>query len=244
LTWSNASAWREILERVFDGFDFRENYSPVWMTNPYTGRRLKLDRYYTDLGIAFRFVGMTGRQSRQISDQEVEQEKERNRIRDWLCRQKGITLVQLDVNEGEPWRLVERIRSALNRTSRLLAQSDVDLGMKRALAPRIHAARQVCDDIRFQVRRDEGLKLYADLWQDRQYARIPDSPETPANSADPHRPRRRYILGMPVTHASFGAGEVVDTSGEAEDATVTVRFGDDVERTFLINLVGDKLLPA
>jgi hypothetical protein len=239
LTWSNASAWREILERVFEGFEYRENVSPAWMTNPYTGRRLKLDRYYPDLGIAFRLVGMTGRQNRQISDQEIEQERERNHIRDRLCRQKGVTLVQLDVNETEPWRLVDRIRSALNRTSRLLAQSGVDLRMKRDLAPRLARASQVCESIRSQVRQEDGLKLYADLWQDRQYAPAPDAPASKRSGR-----RRRYAVGMIVDHATFGAGEVVALSDAAEDATVVVRFDDGMERTFLVDLVGDKLLPA
>ena len=39
MTWSNANAWREILERVFEGFEYRENVSPAWMTNPYTGEK-------------------------------------------------------------------------------------------------------------------------------------------------------------------------------------------------------------
>ena len=160
---------------------------------------------------------MTGRQKRQISDQEIEQEKERNYIRERLCRQKGVALVQLDVNEPEPWRLVERIRSALNRTSRLLAQSEVNLSMKRDLAPRISHARQMCDQIRAHVREEDGLKLYADLWQDRQYVQVAGLDEEPARRRNGRR--RRYKVGMAVTHAAFGAGEVIDVSGDGEDAT-------------------------
>lgn len=241
MSWSNANAWREILERVFEGFDYRENVSPIWMTNPYTGRRLKLDRYYPDLGIAFRFVGMTGRQNRQISDQEIEQENERNHIRDRLCRQKGVTLVQLDVNEPEPWRLVERIRSGLSRTSRLLTQSTVDLRMKTSLASRLVRTRQTCDEVARQVRQSDGLKLYADLWQDRQYVALSDSSVNPA-PAPPRR--RRYTRGMVVSHSAFGAGEVMEISGTGADATVTVRFTDGSERRFLVDLVSDRLLPA
>ena len=241
MTWSSANAWREILERIFDGFEFRENLSPTWMVNPFTGRRLKLDRYYPDLGVAFRFVGMSGPANRRVSDKELQQEADRNNIREWLCRQQSVTLVQLDVNEPQPWRLVSRIRSALSRTSRLLAQSDVEMDMKRELSPRIARARQICDAIYSQVRNDEGLKLYADLWQDRQYARMsnPSVVQEPAQ-----RPRRRYRQGMAVKHTTFGLGTVVEVRDDGEDATVIVRFDEGDERKFLASLVSDKLLPA
>ena len=44
-TYLAISAWREILARIFTGFDEQDNVSPAWLVNPATNRRLKLDRY-------------------------------------------------------------------------------------------------------------------------------------------------------------------------------------------------------
>ena len=238
MTYSTANAWREIMERIFEGFEYRENVSPAWLINPYTGRQLKLDRYYPDLGIAFRFVGLTGPGNRRISEGEAEQEAERNRVRDWLCRRQGVSLIPLDVNEPEPWRIVSRIRSALARTSRLLAQSEVDLSLKRSLAPRLVEARRVCEEILRQVRKDDGLKLYADLWEDRHYAFVADRPAPQAVGSP-----RRYTPGMKVAHRAFGPGVVVGVEAAGEDSTVTVRFEDGTVRKFLAGLVSQKLTP-
>jgi len=233
------SAWREILARIFEGFQVRDDFSPAWLVNPNTGRRLKLDRYYPELGIALRFVGLQGQQNYRLSDEEVQQETDRNAMRDYLCRQQGVTLVQMDPDDGEPWLAIGRLRSALNHTSRLLAQSsEVTADYKRALSPRILRAQRQCDEIQKRVRAPEALKLFADLWQDRQYK--PSA--TPA--AVTHGRGRRYTPGMVVEHTTFGRGVVQEVLPAGSDNTVVVRFEDGSEKKFLAKLVRDKLLPA
>ena len=54
LTWM---AWQEILAQVFEGFEVESDVAPEWLTNPATGRRLKLDHLYSEVGLAVRFVG-------------------------------------------------------------------------------------------------------------------------------------------------------------------------------------------
>jgi len=235
------AAWREILERIFEGFSVSESISPAWLVNPQTGRRLKLDRYYPELGIAFRFVGLQGRQNYRPSEEETQAEADRNIMREYLCRQQGVTLVPLDVSETDVARLVGRIRSALGHTARLLAQSDVEAGMKRDLAPRIVRAQRRCDEVLRQMRGPDGMKLFADLWQDRHYAAAREPAGGPAGSQG--RPAPAYRVGMVVEHLAFGEGIVQEVSRAGEDMTVTVRFSDGTEKRFLASLVGDKLLP-
>jgi hypothetical protein len=232
-------AWREILARVFEGFQARDEYSPDWLINPKTGRRLKLDRYYAELGIAFRFVGLKGQQNYRLSDEEAQQETDRNAARDELCRQQGVALVQIDPDDPEPWLIVGRIRSALSRTARHLAQSaTVDGRLKRDLAQRLARAQKTCDEIQAQVRKPDGLKLFADLGQDRMYA-----PSGVASAALP-KAGRRYMPGMVVEHLTFGRGVVQEVRPAAGDETVVVLFDDGTERKFLASLCRDKLLPA
>jgi len=147
--------------------------------------------------------------------------------------------VQIDPDDGEPWLAVGRLHSALNHTARLLAQSsEVTAEYKRALSPRIVRAQRECDEIQKRVRGPEALKLFADLWQDRQYK--PSA--TPA--AVTHGRGRRYVPGMVVEHATFGRGVVQEVVPAGSDSTVVVRFEDGSEKKFLAKLVRDKLLPA
>jgi hypothetical protein len=237
------SAWREILERIFDGFEGKDNVSPPWLVNPNTGRRLKLDRYYPELGIAFRFIGLQGKQNYRLSDEELQEEKDRNNIRDFLCRQQGVTLIQLDSDENEPWRLLSRIRSAIGRTARVLAQSDVAPETKVDLAPRVLRAQRRCDEVLAQVRTPDGFKLYAELWQDRQYAPARTTPAEERDEDGAATAYPTYRRGMTVRHSNFGQGVVEHVHENGEDTSVTVRFEDGSERRFLAGLVGDKLIP-
>jgi len=232
-------AWREILARIFEGFQARDEYSPEWLVNPRTNRRLKLDRYYPELGIAFRFVGLQGRQNYRLSDEEIQQEADRNLAREEACRLQGITLVQIEPDDPEPWLGVGRIRSALGRAARQLAQSkQVDMRFKRDLSPRIAHAQRVCDEIQAQARKPNGLKLFTDLGQDRLYA--------PAAAAPTKLPKagRRYMPGMVVEHLTFGRGVIQEVRPTAGDETIIVLFDDGIERKFLSSLCRDKLLPA
>jgi len=57
-------AWREIVLRIFEGFDTQRDVSPSWLTNPETGRPLKLNYLLPEVGIALRLEGLRGREQR------------------------------------------------------------------------------------------------------------------------------------------------------------------------------------
>ena len=66
------NGWREVLARIFDGFETEYGVTPEWLVNPDTNRRLKLDCLFPDMGVAVRFVGLEGNTKRRKSDQEVD----------------------------------------------------------------------------------------------------------------------------------------------------------------------------
>ena len=62
--YTEMNAWREILARTFDGFFEQDNVSPEWLINPATKRRLKLDKFYPEAGLAIRFIGLVAKGGR------------------------------------------------------------------------------------------------------------------------------------------------------------------------------------
>jgi len=58
------NALKEILARIFDGFEVEYNVSPNWLINPETHRKLKLDLLYPEIGLAVRFQGLRAKQQR------------------------------------------------------------------------------------------------------------------------------------------------------------------------------------
>lgn len=238
--FSNPSgAWREILERIFEGFQDQENVTPEWLVNPETGRRLKLDRYYPEAGVAFRFTGSTGKRKAPISEQELAEEAHRDAIRESLCRQAGVHLITIDLYEGEPRKVLEEIRTALSRSARVVAQGDRPQRVKADLTQRLAKARQMCDHLAPRVRSHDDLTLFAQLWEDRQYMRR-DEPATSA-SQNVDNP---FATAMRVEHERFGMGRVVEVRETSPGGTVKVLFDDGSERTFLLQLVVDKMRPA
>ncbi len=233
-----SNAWREILERIFEGFQGQENVTPEWLVNPETGRRLKLDRYYPEAGVAFRFVGSTGKRKAPVSEQELAEEAHRDAIREALCQKAGVHLITIDLYEGEPKRVLEEIRTALSRSARLVAQSSKPQRVKADLTERLARARQACDRLAPRVRSHDDLSLFAQLWEDRQYMRR----DEPAASA-PQDVKNPFAAGMRVEHERFGAGRVVEVRQDSSGSMVKVQFDDGSERTFLLYLVVDKMRP-
>jgi mannose/fructose-specific phosphotransferase system component IIA len=241
VTWTNTNAWREILMRAFDGFTAQYDVTPNWLVNPETKRRLKLDLLYPDIGAAIRFHGLQGRGRRQRpSLEEEQQQKVRDAARADLCETHGISLVSIDVVGGEPKAALRELSMALSNTSRRLAKSDLPPPEKGALIEQVSQARSRLDDIARRVRRPQDLKLYAELWQDRQYAEIPAAEPSSTNGKP-----LAYAPGMAVSHAAFGEGVVqaVQPDTGRDDNLVTVRFADGAQKTFAASLVSEKLIP-
>jgi hypothetical protein len=240
MTWINTNAWREILMRVFDGFTAQYDVTPDWLVNPETNRRLKLDVLYPEIGIAIRFHGLQGRDRRQRpSLEEEQQQKVRDAARADLCADHGISLVSIDVVAGEPKAIMRELAMALSNTNRRLAKSDLPSSRKGVLIEQVSQARSRLDDIARRVRRREDLKLYNELWQDRQYTVMLDPEPNSSNGKT-----QNYTPGMAVRHTAYGDGVVQDVRLDGEDNLITVRFSDGTNKIFAASLVTDKLIPC
>lgn len=240
MTWINTNAWREVLARVFDGFTSQPDVSPDWLVNPETNRRLKLDLLYPEIGVAVRFQGLQGPGRRgRPSLEEEHQQGVRETARVALCEEHGISLVNIHVVTGEPRAILRDLSLALSNASRRLATSAPSPAKTGALIERVSQARSQLSSIARRLRRVEDLKLYAELWQDRQFVEIPQ-PETPPN----HHQPLAYAPGMAVRHTAFGDGIVQAVQPDAHDSLITVSFASGAQKTFAASLVSDKLIPC
>jgi hypothetical protein len=241
MSWSNLNAWREILARVFEGFAERRDVTPEWLVNPDTHRKLKLDILYPDIGIAIRFIGLqAGSKPHRLSLEEEEQQRVRDLARVEVCQARGINLVQIEVVASEPTPILNSIRLALSDASRRLAQGGTAHRHKAEMIERLSRARSHLETIARRVRHADDLRMYVDLWQDRQYAAAASQPERP-----PRKGRAvNFAPGTAVRHTAFGDGIVESLHGDGTEDFVTVRFHDGSRRTFAANLVADKMVPC
>jgi hypothetical protein len=232
------NGWREVLARIFEGFDAELNITPEWLINPETNRRLKLDYLYRDINVAVRFVGLEGAgQKRRKSDQEVEQEQEREDARETVCREHGVVLVSIDP-EDEPKNALRRIEMALSRATAQLAQNgEVPHARKQALMPLLSQARRRAGEFTTKLTMPERLGIYAEMWYERQANLASQAPENKKHAGPPPAFRQ----GMDVYHQRFGAGQITEITAEGKDMNITVNFMDGSTRTFLASLVTDKL---
>jgi hypothetical protein len=238
------NGWRELLARILVDFPCQENVSPAWLVNPATKRRLKLDLYYPDAALAFRFVGLTAKGQGRQSDWDVMEEEQRDQTRVELCREKGVSLLLIDAAE-DPVKQLDHLLRLLNRASRLLAQGDQPVKEKMAWQPRLSKARQVAEELRGRVARnpEQVLASLAESWRDRDLGGAAQTPEPlPMPAATGNQPALQ--VGQRVQHSRFGSGVVTDLDGSGSEAKITILFDADQPRTFLASLVADKLSPA
>lgn len=234
------NGWREVLARIFEGFDAELNLSPEWLVNPDTNRRLKLDYLYRDINLAIRFVGLEGPgQRRRKSDQEVLSEQEREDAREAVCREHGVVLVSVDPDD-EPRNALRRLESGLSRAAAQLAQNGtVPHARKQKLMPLLSQARRRAGEFTTKLTVPEKLGVYAEMWYDRQANLAAQAPEAAKRSGPPPA----YREGMEVYHQRFGAGEITQIRPDGSDMSISVRFRDGTERMFLASLAAGKLEP-
>ncbi len=239
MTKINLSAWREILARIFDGFDTQFNVTPDWLINPDTNRRLKLDLLYPDIGLAVRFEGLrAGKQRRRPSLDEELQEKQRAYARETVCREHGVSLAQLNLSTTEPREIFIALEDAMSRATRMLAKDESrPLAEKTVLLEKLSRARTIASQLRRDVKTEAELNTFSALWHDRQFLDpVADAPETPS-------PMPQIVLkeGMTIEHTHFGEGVVEAVFTQGDDTMVTVDFFSAGRRTFLANLLADKI---
>lgn len=235
------NAWREILARVFEGFTEQPNVSPEWLVNPATRRRLKLDVYYPEAGFAVRFMGLTAKGQRRQSDWEALEGEQRDQSRVELCRMHDVQLLLIDPPEETVKQLDVMIR-LLTRASRTLAQGDRPDSEKARWMPALSAARGRASELRSHVNKnsEQMMANLTEAWRDRELVSglAPEPLPTPAattlTAAD-------LAAGQRVTHERFGPGVITALGGDGAEATVSILFDGEQERTFLIALIQDKL---
>lgn len=237
------NGWREMLARILKEFPPQENVSPEWLVNPATKRRLKLDLYYPEANLAFRFIGLTAKGQGRQSDWEVMEEEQRDQTRQELCRQKGVNLLLIDPAE-DPVKQIDHLIRLLSRANRLMAQSDRPVAEKLLWQPRLSSAVSQAEELRTRVARnpEQMMANLAESWRDRDLnggAALP--PEPLPIPADAVAALPLLSVGERVQHVKFGAGVVTALSGSGVDTTITILFDGEQERTFLAALVADKL---
>lgn len=234
------NGWREVLARIFDGFEVEYGVTPDWLINPDTGRRLKLDYLFPQIGVAVRFVGLDVRERKQRkSDQELAVEAEREAARAAVCRAHGVTLLTIDP-DGEPAVILRHLESGLARAAAQLAQNPaIPHSQKQAWMPLLSAARRRAGEFTRKLNAPERLSLYAEMWWERQ-ANL--KAQTPAQSSS--APTHRYNVGMAVMHERFGQGQVIAVEPEEGETKITVDFVGAGVRSFYAGLVGAKMWPV
>jgi hypothetical protein len=232
------NGWREVLARIFTGFEVNLGVMPEWLVNPDTGRHLKLDYLYPQVGVAVRFVGLegTGRKRRK-SDEEVAEEGAREDARETVCREHGVVLISIDP-DGEPREALRKLEMGLARAASGLARSSAPQPYKQKFMPLLSQARARTGEFLPKLTTPEKLNIYAEMWWDRQ-ANLASQPA----AQRPTAPARKYKVGMEVEHLQFGFGRVTAVEPERNEVKVTVDFVESGMRSFYASLVGDKLLP-
>lgn len=232
------NGWRELLARIFDGFSVEYGVTPTWLVNPDTGRRLKLDYLFPEIGVAVRFVGLDGStRRRRKSDEEVMAEADREAARAAVCQAHGVTLISIDP-DGEPREAMRELELGLARAATQLARRPIAPAEKQKLTALLGRARRQAGELSVRLINPDSLLSYAESWWDRQ-ARLSAAVAPPI----PRGPIRRYRVGMAVHHQKFGPGRVMAVEPAGDDVQVTVDFVMAGVRTFAASLVGDKLLP-
>lgn len=229
--WQTTNAWREIIARIFADLPVELNVTPEWLVNPVTHRRLKLDLLYPEIGVAVRFEGLQGQQRRRRpSLEEEEQQQIRALARLEVCRAYGIDLIVIDVTDDTPKQNFQNIDVRLSQAKNRLKSGK--------LIEKIAQARTTAASLAHRIATPGDLKLYADLWQDRQYRLAEPSQVTRCPGAGP-----TFNIGMAVEHFNFGPGVISAITPNNGDSLITVDFVTAGQKTFMASLVANKLLP-
>lgn len=230
--WQRTNGWREIFTRIFEPWAVQVSVYPEWLVNPQTNRRLKLDFLCHEIRLAIRLEGVEGsrksQRPRRLSLEEEEQKQSRDDARVVVCRQHGIELLVIDVTQDSIRPIFRELDVKFSQIKRQVDDETV--------LTEINQSRAKASELARRVKNVEGLKLFADLWSDRQYD-VPTSEQSaPAQTVT-------FTVGMDVEHAVFGLGTITEAVPSGNDTILTVDFLDVGPKTLAASLVADKLTP-
>lgn len=236
------NAWREILARIFELFTEQDNVSPGWLINPATKRRLKLDKFYPEAGVAIRFIGLTAKGQGRQSDWEVMEVEQREQTRVELCRQNDVQLVLIDPID-DPLKQLDNLSQILVRASRVLAQGNRSVKEKQRWMPMLSDARDRAAKVRLILNRntEQMMANLAESWRDREAGRVADlvRESAPTKTKRPRGKLPTFKDGQRVSHDHFGEGVIT----RIENDSISILFDASQERTFATDLVVEKLAP-
>jgi hypothetical protein len=178
--------------------------------------------------VAVRFEGVEVKQWRRLSLEEEVQQRVRDEARAEVCRAHGIELIVIDLSLETPKPIFQAIETALSQAAQRVKTAE--------LLSKISAARATAASLARKIQRYRDFKLYADLWQDRQYQPALSTPATASSKSTV-----AFTPGMEVEHTSFGPGLVIAAIPSDDDTLVTVDFITAGQKTFAASLVGEKL---
>lgn len=165
-----ASAWLEIIEQILGDFYVLDNATPDWLVDGETGRRLKVDQLYPELGLALHFKGSLGAaRSVHLDEIELLEKDVRDTLRARLCHRAGIALVVVDAESDAPGDALNQLHTVLSAAARRIAQREVAKEAKLSLLPRVASAKETCQRILAQVSSPEDLMPFVQAWEDRQF---------------------------------------------------------------------------
>ncbi|MDM8532942.1 hypothetical protein QUF63_17395 [Anaerolineales bacterium HSG25] len=227
--WLQTNAWREIFTRTFEQWQTQTNVYPEWLVNPDTNRRLKLDFLCLTIGMAVRFEGVQrkGQKVARLSLEEEDLKRDRDQARIDQCQKQGFDLLLVDVSTDEIKPVFRQLDMMLSLLGQRLTGPNIKAEIKQARATSAGMGRR--------VKINSDLKMYADLWQDRQY-QIPTAEVKPEQTTT-------FTAGMDVEHTVFGLGTVVSAEESGGDIVLAIDFLDVGRKTLAASFVVDKLKP-
>ena len=157
----------EVIRQVFGGFRVIEHATPRWLTDPATGDRLMVDRFYPELGVVIRFV----------DSQEAGTD---DRFLMALCRQKSVALIRFDPRKRTSEYTLVEMRTALSAVARRVAQWQGTPEIKLDVISRVATAKKSCDQLIHElikaplplpdITAELGLETRGRRWQRRLHA--------------------------------------------------------------------------
>jgi hypothetical protein len=125
-----------------------------------------------------------------------------------------------------------------------MAQGDRPVAEKMIWQPRLSAACSQAEELRTRVARnpEQMMANLAESWRDRDLdggTALPPEPLPIPKDAVAALPP--LATGQRVQHIKFGEGVITALNGSGIEATITILFDADQERTFLAALIADKL---
>ena len=251
-TFLSISAWREILAQTLGDCPAQDNVSPSWLVNPATRRRLKLDRYYPDVGLAIRFVGLTAKGQKRQSEWEILETEQRDQTRAELCRLNGVQLAIIDPAE-EPLKQLDQFMHTLSRTQKTTpppAPKRKAAMSRAAVQTTLQKALHTASALRSRMAKnpEQVMATLAECWRDRETGMIKDLSQSQADLAakstrgSKKKALRNLAVGQTVEHERFGVGQIVELDGSGAEQRISILFqANEQPRTFLLDLVRDKL---